>query len=165
MTPFSLRAALPRDADFLTDMLCEAVNWDPGREPLSRAQILADPTMARYVEGWPRPGDTGVIAESGRPFAAVWLRHFTAEEPGYGFISPEIPELTIAVLPGWRGHRFGERLLMTIFEQAIGFDRVSLSVERANRARDLYLRFGFTTVESGADSDTMVKILTTSTIE
>lgn len=40
-----------------------------------------------------------------------------------------------------------------------GITRICLSVERANRARSLYINEGFTTVESGPDSDTMIKVV------
>jgi len=40
------------------------------------------------------------------------------------------------------------------------FGRISLSVERAHRARNLYLAEGFSVVDSGSDADTMVKAVT-----
>lgn len=96
-----------------------------------------------------------MVAEAGSPFAATWLRLFPEDAPGYGFVSPDIPELTIGVLPGWRGLGVGTRLLTELFEGP--YDQISLSVERANPARDLYVKLGFTTVESGPDADTMLR--------
>jgi GNAT superfamily N-acetyltransferase len=146
---------LPQDAEFLTDMLVEAVNWDPGREPLSRAQVLAEPTLTHYVSGWMRPGDLGVVACAPGPVGAAWLREFTAADPGYGFVAPDVPELSIGVLPGWRGTGVGRALLRELL-CATDRDRVALSVERANRARNLYLQECFATVAEGPDADTMV---------
>jgi ribosomal protein S18 acetylase RimI-like enzyme len=155
LTDFTLRPAEPGDFDFLVDMLVEAMNWNPGRTPFSRAQALADPHIAHYVTGWPRPGDSGVIAvSSGRPVGAAWLRYFTADDPGYGFVSLGIPELSLGVVPEWRGKGVGRALLRAAVAD---FDRVSLSVERANRAQNLYRQEGFTVVESGPDADTMLK--------
>ncbi|MFB9717740.1 hypothetical protein [Planobispora longispora] len=37
---YSLRIATADDADFLTDMLVAAVNWDPAREAVSRDRVL-----------------------------------------------------------------------------------------------------------------------------
>ena len=61
------------------------------------------PDFAHYVEGWPRDGDVGVVAEDehGEPVGAAWYRHLSDDDPGYGFIDPSIPEVTIGVVaPG-----------------------------------------------------------------
>ncbi|MEU4830727.1 GNAT family N-acetyltransferase [Streptosporangium sp. NPDC023615] len=160
---YSLRPATAGDAGFLTDMLVAAVNWDPAREPIGRDRVLAERRTAHYVEGWPRPGDLGVIAveAGGRPVGAAWLRLFGPDDPGYGFVSEGVPELSVGVLPSWRGGGVGRALLTEVVRRAAerGFTRICLSVERSNRARRLYATEGFTTVESGPDSDTMIMIL------
>ncbi|MFJ1805183.1 GNAT family N-acetyltransferase [Streptomyces sp. NPDC088157] len=80
---------------------------------------------------------------------------------GEGFVAEDVPELSVGVLPPWRGQGVGRALLTELARRAVehGFARVSLSVERANHARRLYVTEGFTTVESGPDSDTMVMVL------
>ncbi|GAA3013800.1 GNAT family N-acetyltransferase [Streptosporangium longisporum] len=160
---YSLRAATAGDADFLTDMLVAAVNWDPAREAVGRDRVLADHRTAHYVEGWPRPGDLGVVAveAGGRPVGAAWLRLFGPDDPGYGFVSGDVPELSVGVLPSWRGRGVGRALVGEVARRAAeaGLTRICLSVERANRARRLYAAEGFTTVGSGPDSDTMVMVL------
>jgi GNAT superfamily N-acetyltransferase len=157
---FALRSATGADGEFLGDMLVEAVNWDPSRPPLTREQVLTEPSTARYVTGWPRAGDLGVLAvePDGRPIGATWLRRFNAADPGYGFVSPDVPELSVAVVPDRRARGVGRALIREVVRRAVdaGIDRISLSVERANPARALYVREGFTVVASGAASDTMV---------
>ncbi|MFJ1905244.1 GNAT family N-acetyltransferase [Streptomyces sp. NPDC088156] len=76
-------------------------------------------------------------------------------------MAEDVPELSVGVLPPWRGQGVGRALLTELARRAVehGFARVSLSVERANHARRLYVTEGFTTVESGPDSDTMVMVL------
>ena len=66
-------------------------------------------------------------------------------EPGYGFVAPEIPELTLAVAPGWRRCGIGAALLSGLMQAAAaeGIPGLSLSVEDRNRARRLYARAGF----------------------
>jgi hypothetical protein len=85
-----LRAIQPEsrhDVAFLGQMLVEAVNWRPGRRRLTLEDVLADPHLARYVRGWGRRGDGGVIAEeAGDRVGACWYRLFPADEPGYGFV-------------------------------------------------------------------------------
>nr|WTB12033.1 GNAT family N-acetyltransferase [Streptomyces antimycoticus] len=160
---YSLRMATADDAGFLTDMLVSAVNWDPAREAVGCDRVLRDRHTAHYVEGWPRPGDLGVVAveAGGQPIGAAWLRLFSSDDPGYGFVAEDVPELSVGVLQPWRGQGVGRALLAEVARKAVehGFARICLSVERANRARRLYAAEGFTTVESGPDSDTMVMVL------
>ncbi|MGH3409812.1 MAG: hypothetical protein ACRDRJ_46070 [Streptosporangiaceae bacterium] len=63
-TPWAIRRARAEDASFLADMLVEAVNWSPEWKPRSRQRVLADSKTARYIAGWPRDTDLGVIAEA-----------------------------------------------------------------------------------------------------
>ena len=163
---FTLRPATSGDADFLQDMVVAAVNWDPARHAAAREQVLADPRNAHYAAGWMRPGDVGVVAVdgSGTPIGAAWLRLFPVEDPGYGFVAADVPELSIGVVDAWRGRGVGRALLRAVVGHgaAQGAQRISLSVERANRARGLYLDEGFVVVEQGRDADTMVLELVSS---
>lgn len=84
---------------------------------------------------------------------AAWLRTFPADDPGFGFVAADVPELAIGVLPAWRGRGIGTRLLRAV---VAGAARVSLSVERANPAVRLYVREGFVAVDVGENSMTMV---------
>jgi GNAT superfamily N-acetyltransferase len=160
---WSIRRATAEDGEFLADMLVAAVNWSPAWKPRSRRRVLADPRTAHYIAGWPRDTDLGVIAEAGsQPAGAAWIRFFPAGQPGYGFVSPDVPELTIGVAAPWRGRGAGRALLRAIAglaEQA-GITQISLSVERKNFARGLYLSEGYAVVDAThPQSDTMVKSL------
>jgi GNAT superfamily N-acetyltransferase len=144
-------------------MLMEAVNWSPEWKKKSRDHVLSSPRTAHYVAGWPRDSDLGAIAEAqGERIAAAWLRFLPADDPGYGFVAPDVPELTIGVAAPWRGRGAGRALLHFIAAQAIGagIRQISLSVERKNYAQKLYLSEGYRVVDSSdKDSDTMVKDL------
>ena len=159
MNDVGIRAATPADADFLVDMLVEAVNWLPERN-WPRERILSDPALAHYVAGWMRRDDVGVVAvdPADRPVGAAWFRYLTAADPGYGYVSDDVPELTIGVVNAWRGRGVGRMLLRAVLDAAgeRGIRTVSLSVERANVAARLYAAEGFRTVESFTDADTMV---------
>jgi GNAT superfamily N-acetyltransferase len=135
-----IRKASGRDAPFLRDMTKHAYYWR-WAEPAT-----ADVPASRYVEGWPRPGDRGLIViDESFPVGAAWYRLFAADRPGYGFVDERTPELTIAVVPSRRGRGFGAELLTALLEQARedGHSSVSLSVEKDNPAVKLYERFGF----------------------
>jgi GNAT superfamily N-acetyltransferase len=154
-----MRQAGPQDGPFLTDMLVAAVNWSPAWNQ-SRTSILATPSQAHYISGWPRESDVGVIAEAaGRPVGAAWLRFLPAADPGYGFVAPDVPELTIGVTALWRGRGVGRSLLRAVAAQARarGIRQISLSVDRQNYARQLYRAEGYEIVDSSdRHSDTMV---------
>src|SRR5262249_29176729 len=149
---------------FLSDMLMEAVNWSPDWPAQTRERALATPAIAHYISGWPRATDLGVVAEaSGRPAGAAWLRFLPATDPGYGFIAPDIPELTLGVSAAFRGQGLGRALLRALADaaRAAGISAISLSVERKNFAQRLYLSEGFQVVDSSdAQSDTMLAELT-----
>jgi GNAT superfamily N-acetyltransferase len=157
-----LRPARQDDMRVLTDMLVEAANWNPERAR-PRIAVLAEPTVAHYVTGWRRPGDFGTVAEddTGTAIGACWFRLFTTTDPGYGFIAPGVPELTLGVAAHWRSQGIGRALLRAAIDQArqAGYARVSLSCERANFAMHLYRSEGFVPFETGKDSDTLVRIL------
>ena len=146
------------DVAFVAQMLVEAVNWRPGRRRLALEDVLADPHLARYVRGWGRRGDGGVIAEeaAGR-VGACWYRLFPADEPGYVFVDQATPELGIAVVADQRRRGVGRALLGAALSEAAadGFAAISLSVEPDNPSRVLYEQLGFVRVGIVAGSWTM----------
>ena len=143
-----------RDARFLRDMLHHAYYW--------RERAPQDPmegSVQRYVVNFGRPGDAAVIAydETGS-VGAAWYRLFKANEPGYGFVDEQTPELAIAVVPSRRGRGYGDELLRALLDQARkdGFQQISLSVEPDNPALRLYERHRFRKVGESDGSWTMV---------
>lgn len=156
---FRLRAARCDDIALLRALLFEAAFWRPGiaRPPLEQA--LADPELARYVDGFGRTGDSGVVAEEGaEALGAAWWRHFRADAPGYGFVDEATPELAMAVLPAHRGRGRGAALLEALEREARDqqIHRLSLSVERDNPAAALYRRRGFRPLGRRGSALTMV---------
>ncbi|WP_396668552.1 GNAT family N-acetyltransferase [Microbacterium sp. R86528] len=159
---FVLRPATQPDGAFLGDMLVEAANWQPaGARP--KHEVLTSAVQLRYVTGWMRPGDTGVIAESssGEAIGAAWYRTLPRNEPGFGYVDIGVPELIIGVRPIWRARGVGRALLrsLTATAQAAGYARLSLSVERENYATTLYRSEGFAMTDQGATRVTMVRRL------
>jgi ribosomal protein S18 acetylase RimI-like enzyme len=156
-----VRPAIARDAEFLWRILLEAYNWN-GEQRFTAEQIVTDPHAARYLTGWPRRGDFGIIAETdtGEPIGAAWARYLPVDEPGYGYVAPDVPELSLGVLPGHRGHGHGRALMESLIraaaERPARVARLSLSVEDGNPAVHLYTSLGFTRIGRNGGSDTMV---------
>jgi GNAT superfamily N-acetyltransferase len=160
-----LREATSEDLEALTSALLDAVNWR-GQAEVSRQRLVADPHLSRYVAGWQRQTDFGTVAAvSGQTVGAAWCRTFATAEPGYGFVGPDIPEVSMGVSEVHRGRGIGSALLEAVIAQARtrGCSALSLSVEDGNRARTLYLRAGFTVVARNGNSDTMLLTLTDGT--
>lgn len=156
------RLSAHADPAFLGEMLYEAVNWrdDGADERPSLEAVLSVPENARYIAEWGRPGDVAMYALDRRdePVGAAWLRLFTAAAPGYGYVADDVPELAIAVYPEFRGQRVGTLLLGSVIARAER-DRargISLSVNRDNRVKHLYARYGFEVVAEPGDALTML---------
>jgi GNAT superfamily N-acetyltransferase len=162
LTSLIIREASSSDEPFLREMLYYSLYVPDGVDPFDRG-ITTRPEIAKYVDGWGRSGDLALIAMdaiSNESVGAAWMRIFTAPEKGYGYVSDNIPELGIAVLPQNRGHGVGSALLLRLVEMASElYDAVSLSVSADNPARRLYERVGFERVGTCGDSVTMLKWL------
>ena len=157
-----LRPAGTRDADFLAEMLVAAAFWRADGPDGSVAEVLRDPHLARYVAGWPRPGDLGVVASIGQiPVGAAWARPLPDDEPGYGFVSAATPEVAMGVVAARRRQGVGRCLLDALVDLARqqGLSALSLSVEPDNHARRLYARAGFEEVAQVTGSLTMLRRL------
>jgi len=152
-----LLAVTPDDVPFLWEMLVEAA-FPPGTE--RPPDPLADDHVARYLDGWGRPGDVGLVAwEDGRPVGAAWTRLLPPERPGYGFVDGDTPELSVAVADGARGRGLGRALVVGALDLAAahGHGQVSLSVAMANDvAVGLYRSLGFADVAPDGTSMTML---------
>ncbi len=71
--PVTFRLALRSDQKFRWEMLYEASH--SGEEGAVLADLVGDPALALYVEGWGKASDLGLIADvGGMPVGAVWLR-------------------------------------------------------------------------------------------
>ena len=156
----TVRAATRDDAGFLAEMLVVAWLWRPDAPVRTVRDALAKPDLAHYVEGWPRPGDLGVVAQTheGTRLGAAWLRLFPAADPAYGYVDDATPELSIGVRADARGAGVGRALMVGLLDAArvAGVPAVSLSVEADNPARRLYEQLGFLRVAGTDDAPVML---------
>ena len=155
----TIRRAQEEDRDFLIRMNHLTETW--GDEDAAQEQDFSE-SDRHYVGKW-TPEQGGVIAvQAGEPIGAAWLRTFTSEDPGTGFVEEKYPEVAIALAPGYTGGGLGRRLLTAALDQARDDGRpgVSLCVEKGNdRAQALYEKLGFryvTTRESEGSTYTVM---------
>ncbi len=154
----SYRPLTASDVGFLWTALYHALYVAPGDDPLPPG-VVHRPEIARYVEGWMRSGDSGVLASVGESLVgAAWLRRWTGTDRGYGFVDEQTPELSIALLPAWRRRGIGTMLLGRVLTAAdVRGESVSLSVSADNPALRLYLRAGFVVADGQGGSVTMLR--------
>jgi GNAT superfamily N-acetyltransferase len=154
------RRATSHDQAFLWEMLYHAI-YVPAGSPLPAARYhLPSQNWHAMSTRWGKPHDLGIIAlvHVNIPIGAAWLRLLTGTNRGYGYVDDRTPELSIAVLPDYRGKGTGAALLERLFAAARKrYPGISLSVSSANPARRLYERAGFVPVASPGDSITMLK--------
>jgi len=162
MSKYMIRPISEQDIPFLWDMLYESLYTPEGQERLSK-EVINNPSLSKYVEGWGRNGDFGFIAmnNAGEPVGSITIRYFNKDNRGYGYINDETPELGMAVLSQYRGQGVGTALIKILLEHAgaAGIKAVSLSVDPNNPAMNLYKRFGFQEVGIEETSVTMISKL------
>jgi GNAT superfamily N-acetyltransferase len=157
MSEISLFPLTSSDQPFLWEMLYLALYVPPGKSPFPRS-ILDEPDIACYVQGWGRQGDWGLLAKDGdQPIGAIWLRQWLGAEKGYGYVSPGIPELSLALLQDYRNKGLGTRMLQAVEAMAGGhYPGLSLSVVATSPACRLYERLGFRKVGQVMESLVML---------
>lgn len=162
MPTLSLLPIVYDDLPFVRTMLYEAAFWRSTSNAPPLNEALRQPELAGYVDGWGRHGDQGLIARiETTPVGAVWIRRFTDDDHGYGYLDEDTPELSIAVETDQRGIGIGRCLGTAMLTQARlnGITRISLSVENDNPARSLYDDLGFMPVAAVGGSVTMARSL------
>ena len=144
-----LRRAGAGDADLIERILLLAANWRDDGPGLGLGDL-----PAAYHEGWGRADDLGVLAFDGPWFAGgAYARRVGPADGTYGFVDPDLWELTVGVEAERRGSGLGRLLLESLKAQTIerGVAGLSLSVEPDNlTARGLYDAANFAIAEERA---------------
>lgn len=152
---YVIRPLTPADEPFLWDMVYQGVQSGQEKNAPSR-EIVHQPELARYVEGWGRAGDAGFIAHDsveGKPLGAVWLRVPPAAQRSDKEESP--PELAFAVKTGHRRRGIGAALLTQFVTANPLQSSITLNVPASSPAVRLYERFGFKVVQESDRAVTM----------
>jgi hypothetical protein len=139
------RSVQPNEETLIFSFLTLAARMPEADEPIQKA--LSDPFLRKYWVEWGRPGDTGIVIEdasTGMAVACAWVRLFSREQAGTGFVGEDVPELAMGALKNIRSEGFGTIALRQLIETVRPHYRgICLSVRDDNPAVRLYERFSF----------------------
>ena len=122
----------------LRDFLYEAIFIPEGAEPPAKS-IIDQPELSLYIADFgDKPDDYCLAAEvNGKIVGAVWARIMNDYD--------KTPSLAISLYREYRGMGIGRDLLQQMLQELkeAGYQKASLSVQKANYAVKLYLKTGF----------------------
>ncbi|MBK7095384.1 MAG: GNAT family N-acetyltransferase [Saprospiraceae bacterium] len=145
----------------LDNFLYDAIFIPEGQKKPDK-EIIKLPELSGYIKDFGKDTDHCLVAElNGKLIGAIWIRIFSEDEKGFGFIDSKTPELSMSVVENYRKKGIGTKMLKALFDKLTqkDYDQVSLSVDKSNYAYKLYLKFGFQTFASDEKSVTMMKKL------
>lgn len=151
---YSIRAIKADEYPLLDDFLYEAIFIPEGMEPPPK-KIIQQPELQVYVSGFGKKDDHCLVAEvDGKIVGAVWARIMK----DYGHMDDDTPSLAISLWKEYRGLGIGTALMRDMLRllRSRGYERVSLSVQRANYAYKMYRKLGFVIVEATEEDYKMV---------
>ena len=153
-----IRKLKKSETGLLERFLYLAIFVPEGTEP-PPYDIVKKPELRVYTDGfYEDEADMAFLAvKDGRPIGAAWARIMD----DYGHIDDNTPSLAVSVVEGHRGKGTGTALLTALINELReqGYGRVSLSVQKANRAFGLYKRLGFVTVREDEEEAVMARYL------
>lgn len=139
----------------LDDFLYEAIFIPEGVEAPPR-EIIDTPELQVYVQDFgTREGDFCLVAEvDGNVVGAVWTR--VMED--YGHVEEGVPSMAISLYKEYRGHGIGTGMMKKMLNalKHNGFQKTSLSVQKANYAVKMYQNVGYEIVDENDEEYIMV---------
>lgn len=158
---YILRTMRPKDSKLLESFLEHAISFPEDREWTEESK---QEMIHRYLDDWGQMGDIGFIIElkkDRKPIGAAWFRQFRATSPGFAFIDEKTPEISIVVLPEYRGAGLGRDLLRKLIDQATleGYPGLSLNVDKKDPALELYKKLDFEVVSETSNTQVLKRVL------
>ena len=139
---YIIREINQTEYSILDDFLYEAIFIPDGSQPPERS-IINLPELQVYVADFGKEkDDICFLAEvKGKVVGAVWVRVMN----DYGHIEDGVPSFAISLYKEYRGYGIGTALMrrMLCELKQRGYEKASLSVQKANYAVQMYLKVGF----------------------
>ena len=139
---YTIREMTVMEYPLLNEFLYEAIFIPDDIKPPSR-NIICSPELQVYIDRFGSlKDDFALVAEiEGKIVGAVWVRIMN----DYGHIDEETPSLAISLYKEYRGQGIGTNMMKEMLSllKTHGYKRVSLSVQKANYAAEMYRKIGF----------------------
>lgn len=150
-----IRPMQPTEYPLLEDFLYEAIFIPEGVLAPSRDIVLL-PELQLYIADFgTQKADFAMVAEvEGKVIGAAWSRIVK----DYGHIDEQTPSLSISLYKEYRAQGIGTKLFRELLDclSYEGYERASLSVQKANYAAKMYLNMGFRIVKENEEDYVMV---------
>ena len=138
---YQIREIRENEYSILSDFLYEAIYIPEGMEKPPKS-IIEQPELQVYITDFGKADDWCLVAEvKEKIVGAVWARIMD----DYGHIDDKTPSLAISLYEEYRSLGLGTALMkeMLQFLRSKGYKQVSLSVQKANYAVNMYRKLGF----------------------
>ncbi len=138
----------------LPEFLYEAIFVPKGMDKLPKSIIL-QPELQVYVADFGKPDDWCLVAETkDKVVGAVWVRIMN----DYGHVDNETPSLAISLYEQYRHLGIGTELMRNMLKllKEKGYKQVSLSVQKANYAVNMYRKLEFEVVKEKEEEYIMI---------
>ncbi len=149
-----IRKIRENEYSLLSDFLYEAIYIPEGTEKPPKS-IIEQPELQVYIADFGKADDWCLVAEvKEKIVGAVWVRIMN----DYGHIDDKTPSLAISLYEEYRNLGLGTALMKTMLQvlKNKGYMQVSLSVQKANYAVNMYRKLGFETVKENEEEYIMV---------
>ena len=152
---YAIREMTVPEYPLLSDFLYEAIFIPDDIKPPSR-NIICSPELQVYIDRFGSlKDDFALVAEiEGKIIGAVWIRIMY----DYGHIDDETPSLAISLYKEYRGRGIGTEMMKEMLSllKTHNYKRVSLSVQKANYAAEMYRKIGFDIAQENEEEWIMV---------
>lgn len=150
-----VRPIQPSEYSLLDNFLYEAI-FVPEGVAFPPREIISLPELQMYIAGFcAQKADIAVVAEvDGKIVGVAWSRIMN----DYGHIDDQTPSLSVSLYSDYRNRGIGTKLFRSLLEILAkeGYQKASLSVQKANYASEWYLKIGFRIVKENAEDYVMV---------
>lgn len=152
---YIIRGIEKEEYPLLSNFLYETIFIPDGVQPPEK-NIINLPELQVYVADFGKQkDDICFLAEvSDKVIGAVWVRDMN----DYGHVEDGVPSFAISLYKEYRGYGIGTALMkrMLCELKQRGYEKTSLSVQKANYAVQMYLNVGFDIIDENEEEYIML---------
>ncbi|MBD5136578.1 MAG: GNAT family N-acetyltransferase [Lachnospiraceae bacterium] len=151
---YNIRKLRENEHKILAEFLYEAIYIPEGVEAPPK-NIIEQPELQLYISDWGKEHDYCLVAEvNDNIVGAAWTRIMN----DYGHIDDKTPSFAISLYKEYRGMGMGTELMKQMLSvlKENGYEKASLSVQRANYAYKMYLKLGFEIISENEEEFLMI---------